>query len=281
MYFTSLKNCKYQLYADDTVLYLSDSIVNIKDATDRPCADLVSFKQWCDKNKLTLNVKKNKYVIFGLKSQTRKVVDHSVKIGNIRIERVHSYKYLGITLDMNLNFKKHLEICIRSASYKAMLLSKIRKYITTEAAIRIYKTMILPLIDYGDVLYDGSNQSLLKKIQMLQNRCLRTCVYKNYHIAVDELHAICTVTPLNILGIMHLKLFMFKQRNNMDIVNIRQVHTRAHDAILFITNRPNSEKYKLNVYYKGALLWNDMTVPELSFETYNKLKDYLKIQMLQ
>ena len=64
---------------------------------------------------------------------------------------------------MNLNFKKHLGNCIKSASYKALLLSKVRRYIAFEAAIRIDKTMILPLIDYGDILYDGSNQVLLKK----------------------------------------------------------------------------------------------------------------------
>ena len=63
---------------------------------------------------------------------------------------------------MNLNFKKHMEHFIKSASYIAMLLSKVRKYITFDASIRIYKTMILPLLDYGDVLYDSTNQVLLK-----------------------------------------------------------------------------------------------------------------------
>ena len=277
---TSLKNCKYQLYADDTVLYLSENCLCINDATNRMCTDLGTFKKWCDKNKLTMNVKKNKYVIFGLKSQTRRIVDHTVKIGDIRIERVHSYKYLGITLDMNLNFKKHLGNCIKSASYKALLLSKVRRYIAFEAAIRIDKTMILPLIDYGDILYDGSNQVLLKKIQTLQNRCLRTCVFKNYHIPVKDLHEICTVSTLNTRRIMHLKLFMFKQRDNMNFVNNRKVNTRAHNATLFVTKRPNSEKYKLNVYYKGALLWNETTVPERSIETYDELKVYLKNQAL-
>ena len=57
---TSLKNCKYQLYADDTVLYLSENCLCINDATNRMCTDLGTFKKWCDKNKLTMNVKKNK-----------------------------------------------------------------------------------------------------------------------------------------------------------------------------------------------------------------------------
>ena len=60
-----LNYCKYQLYADDTVLYLSDEITN---ATRRLNDDLSNFKNWCNQNKLTINVKKTKYVLFGLKS---------------------------------------------------------------------------------------------------------------------------------------------------------------------------------------------------------------------
>ena len=270
---SSLKYCKYQLYADDTVLYLSGELDVI---TDQMCSDLSLFKKWCDKNKLTLNIKKTKYITFGLKSQTRKVSNHIVKIDNIRVDRVYSYKYLGITLDMNLNYKKHLEICIKSASYKALLLSKVRRYITKEAAIRIYKTMILPLIDYGDILYEGTNSKLLSKLQTLQNRCLRTCLYKNYHISVLNLHEQCTVTKLDYRRETHLKLYMFKQQNNMEIVNNRLIRTRAHDATLYLTNRPNSEKYKINVYYKGAILWNSMNIQERSFEKYDELKKYLK-----
>ena len=75
---------------------------------------------------------------------------------------------------------------------------------------------------------------------------------------------------------MHLKLFMFKQKFNVEIVNNRQVNTRAHDALLFVTNRPKSEKYKVNVYYKGALLWNEMSLLERSIDSYDDLKTYLK-----
>ena len=82
---TALEHCKYHLYADDTVLYLSG---DIDVTTERVCTDLKSFKKWCDKNKLTLNIKYTKYVTFGLRSQTRKITNHPLSIDNIRIERV-------------------------------------------------------------------------------------------------------------------------------------------------------------------------------------------------
>ena len=64
-------------------------------------------------NQLTMNIKKTKYVTFGLKSQTRKVHNHNLFIQDRKIERVISYKYLGMLLDMNLNYNSHLENCLR------------------------------------------------------------------------------------------------------------------------------------------------------------------------
>ena len=181
-------------------------------------------------------------------------MNHRLCIDNTPIERVKSYKYLGITLDATLNYNCHLNNCLKLASHKAFLLSKIRKYITFEAALRIYKTMILPIIEYGDILYDGSNSKLLGKLQTTQNRCLRLVYYRQYHVPVIFLHEICMNSKLGLRRYMHLLLFMFKQKSNVEIVNSRVINTRIHNALLFITEKPNSEKYKNNVLYKAAVL---------------------------
>ena len=103
---TSLNFCNHLLYADDTVLCKTGELGTL---TINMQSDLCEFKKWTDRNQLTMNVKKTKYVIFGLKSKTRKVVNHSLFINDNKLERVTSYKYLGLTLDMNLNYNKHLE----------------------------------------------------------------------------------------------------------------------------------------------------------------------------
>ena len=65
---------------------------------------------------------------------------------------------------------------------------------------------------------------------------------------------------------------MFKQLNNELIVNRRNVFTRAHDAPLFITIRPNNEKYKRNIYYKGALKCNELSVTNRKIDKYESFK---------
>ena len=200
--------------------------------------DLKRFKLWCDRNQLTMNIKKTKYVTFGLK----KIHNHQLYINENEFEKVISYKYLGITLDMNLNFNIHIENCLKLISHKAYLLSKIRKYIDVHTAIKINKSMILPIIEYGDVLYDGANQKLIQDLQTFQNRILRLCNNSDRYISTLQLHRECKVNMLKDRRILHLKLFMFKQKDNVNIVNDREVRTHAHDAPLFTTIKPNKRE---------------------------------------
>ena len=118
----SINACKYYMYAGDTVIYTTGSML---ECTERLTKDLTTFKKWCNRNKLTLNVKKTKYTIFGLQSQTKHLREHALYIDDIKIDRVHTYKYLGITLEANLTYSKHLENLIKTISYKALLLAKI------------------------------------------------------------------------------------------------------------------------------------------------------------
>ena len=75
---------------------------------------------------------------------------------------------------------------------------------------------------------------------------------------------------------MHLNLYMFKQKGNVNIVNTRNARTRAHDALLYTTNKPNNENNKRNVYKKGALSWNNLAVFERSIEKYETFKSIKK-----
>lgn len=82
----------------------------------------------------------------------------TLKMNGIMLENV-----LGVLLDVQLNFKKHVNHIIRSVAHKVYTLGKIRRKLTKKAATDIYKTMILPIMDYGDVFY----QAILRKAQSI------------------------------------------------------------------------------------------------------------------
>ena len=72
------------------------------------------------------------------------------------------------------------------------------------------------------------------------------CIYTNEYIETERLYIIGKTSKLEIRREVHLNLFMYRQQQNVDIINKRKVYTRAHDALLFITKKPNNEKYKQN-----------------------------------
>ena len=80
-----------------------------------------------------------------------------LKIQGVPIDYVFQYKYLGVSIDKILSFWAHLNNTIKIVGHKISLLNKIRFYITEDAAIKIYKTMILPYLDYGYIFFINSN----------------------------------------------------------------------------------------------------------------------------
>lgn len=83
-------------------------------------------------------------------------------------------------------------------NYKLTTLAKIRRYITKDIAIRLYKTLVLPIIDYGDVLYTCVSKTKLDVVQRLQIRALRIVDLSPRYTTNISLHQKYLVLPLYI-----------------------------------------------------------------------------------
>lgn len=125
---------------------------------------------WCRKNSLAINIQKTKAMFFSSKylNSTSKPF-RKLKLDNRNLDFVDDYNYLGVVINCKLSFKKHLNNIIKTVSYKSSKLSKIRPCLTTETSSLLYKSMIL----YGDVFFHNSNNKLFKKLEAIQNRCVR------------------------------------------------------------------------------------------------------------
>ena len=108
----ALTSCKVSLYADDTVIYIAHN--NVNEGIGLIQNDLNNLVNWCTENKVTINSKKTKYCIYGMRSNVKrsKSIDTELSLNNCVLDRVCSYKYLGFILDDHLNFNKHIaEMC--------------------------------------------------------------------------------------------------------------------------------------------------------------------------
>ena len=195
-------------------------------------------------------------MFFGTRHKVKKARNVKVSIANTYLQVVPTYKYLGFTLDSTLTFGNHVSNVTRLVAYKANLLAKIRKFLTEKTALNIYKSMIMPYFDYGDVVYDTACQDGLEKLQRLQNRCLKICKCFNMRHGTKDLHVTTKMPMLADRRSCHINNFMYGQQTKEYLLDTRNINTRAHDAPLFRIKIPKNETYKRSVEYAGSMRWN-------------------------
>ena len=94
------------MYADDTTLYCD--IKDVPNYENVLNVELCKITNWLAANKLSLNVGKTKFMVFH--SDKKKVVYPKLLINNIEIERVDYFNFLGLQLNDNLNWNKHVKL---------------------------------------------------------------------------------------------------------------------------------------------------------------------------
>ena len=74
--------------------------------------------------------------------------DVEIRIDDQIIKRVDHTKSLGLTIDAQLSWGKHVEEICKKVSSAIGALKRVRPFISKETAIQIYNALIMPHFDY-------------------------------------------------------------------------------------------------------------------------------------
>ena len=252
---------KVALYADDTILY--SSVKNDQQALVKLQEDLNSLESWCLRNKLTINTDKTKYMIFGTSNARSKITDSTLNFGGKPLELVTSYNYLGVKIDPSLNYELHAKAIIQRVSDKIALLRRIRRFINSSAALNIYKNMILPILEYGDLLLVSARSSTRRKLQTLQNKALKCALGLDPLTSTDEVHRLARMDKLHLRRKQHIIQLMFCQQSNPFLWDRRirrrsGISTRSSYKKQFVLKKSRTEKLRNSVTSRAPYLWNEL-----------------------
>ncbi len=81
-----------------------------------------------------------------------------------QLERVDEYKYLGMIFEKNLNWQNHIDKMCAKISQQLGLLQRIKFCIPNLTLRMLYNTLVLPLFDYGNIIYRTTDQTYLKQL---------------------------------------------------------------------------------------------------------------------
>ena len=160
-----MKEMKCVLFADDTSLYSSGA--DLGRLLHEVENDLKILKKWFDINKLSLNISKTKFIIFGNKKICSPI---HLTINGIKLEQTNQTKFLGITIDNKLTWKPHIDILKRKLSKIIAILYKLKGLINKVSLQTLYCSLLLPYLMYCVEVWGNTYKTIIHPIYMLQKK---------------------------------------------------------------------------------------------------------------
>ena len=160
---TLSSHTNWRTFANDTNLTLSAKTLTELKLTLTP--ELNKLSCWLKANKLSLNVAKTELMIIGSRQRlSAQCDDVEIRIDDQIIKRVDHTKSLGLTIDAQLSWGKHVEEICKKVSSAIGALKRVRPFISKETAIQIYNALIMPHFDYCSPVWDCSSGYLSDKL---------------------------------------------------------------------------------------------------------------------
>ena len=171
-------------YADDTNLF--NSLHDIVDL-DIINTELDKVYIWLATNRLSLNIRKTKFIIFHNKNKDIQQLDLAlnIKINNVPIERVDNFNFLGVSLDENLNWNSHLDIHVicTKISRTVALFYKLKHFLPLYILRTLYNSLVLPRLTYGILAWGMASERLFK----FQKKAVRAITNSKYNAHTDPI----------------------------------------------------------------------------------------------
>ena len=154
----------YFLYADDTSLLdiVDDPIVS----ASKLDKDLEKINTWCKNWLMDMNPSKCETITFSTKHL--KPIHPNLSLDNQPLREVTSHTHLGLTLLSNLSWSQHIFGMHKKASKKLNVLKSMKYRLDRSTLISLYKSLIRPVMEYADVIWDGCSEyesNILEGIQ--------------------------------------------------------------------------------------------------------------------
>ena len=130
--------------ADDTTLVGKLSNFDNKNGNDSNTninIELVLLNDWLKLNKLSLNEKKTKFMMFY--SQQREVPNIKLTMNNIDLEPITDFNFLGIIINKHVKWDNHINKIANNIARTNGILNRLKHFLAPGILVNIYNCLIL------------------------------------------------------------------------------------------------------------------------------------------
>lgn len=271
------------LFADDTNIFFSGD--NPKSLENSIINELDKFYDWFKANKLSLNIDKTNYMVFGKPQQK---FNFRICLDGKLINRTDKTKFLGVWIDSKLSWRDHINSISLSVSRSVGILCKLKHFLPKNALRCIYLSLIIPHLTYCLVVWSGTAKSNLNKLVLLQKKAIRHISGSKWRDHTSPLFASLKLLKLPDIVNLSIACFIFRCENSnvpRKFKNLYNHNTQIHDY----NTRQSSELHRFpcqnnaqkSLRYRSVIVWNSLPLKSRRFSTINGFKNHLKKYFLR
>ena len=150
--------------------------------------------------------------------------------------------------------------------------------------LKLYKTFVLPHINYCNAVWGTAAPSVLRPLFISQKRALKIALNLHRRTSSTIVFATAKVLSLESLNKLQTNIFMYKYLNEMlptkfcsKFLCNRDVHKYdTRQSNIYHVPKPRIEIMKQSISYRGPVLWNNLPLKIQQAGTLSCFKSYLK-----
>ena len=244
------ENCICLLFADDTNLLFSD--VNLSHLSKKVNKNLLKIADWFNINKLSLNVDKTHYVVFhSSKIYLTKKCD-PILINNKPLNREATSKFLGILIDENLNWLKHINAVSSKVIKVVGILYRLKNQLPIKLLQLIYHSLILPHLTYCITVWGNRRSRARTRLETLQKKSIRLFAKVRYNSHCGPLFRKYNLLSLSDLFSFNCcKMYINFQKNTLPLYLSDQLKTVSN-----IHSYRTRQRYNAYIYHRKFEIQN-------------------------
>ena len=274
------------LFADDTNVLFSHK--NLAYVIETFNFELQKISSWFKCNKLSLNISKTNFMHF--KSSHQDIdLSNAIKIDSLPLEQKDNVKFLGITIDKHLTWNQHIRNISLSIAKGIGIMYRVKDVLLENSLLMIYNALILPYINYCNIVWGNCPKNKLDQILLLQKKAVRICTRSSYLSHTNPLFHRLKILKVHDINTMHTAIFMFKYNNKLlprlfnDFFSLNKTfHSyptrRSND---FHLDNPRTLQAQRTLRHHGPDVWNTLPDSVKRLTTLYTIKRKLKEVFLQ
>jgi pterin-4a-carbinolamine dehydratase len=232
-------------YADDILIYCMQAVKDAEklDRLTQQAAD--GILKWCETNRMRLNKNKcQELIVPATASQTPTTTP--IQLDDSPIQLVTSYKYLGVQLNSDLEWRQHWEYILPKINSIPYLLRKLRqKGFREEVLVNIYRSLALSHFNYSAPILTTANQNIQKEMEAYQRRALKAIGITAERAA--ETYDISNITEQVKKHSNKIIAKILSDPSHIITSRLSKTTGRTGRKSTFKPNKPRTEAYKRSV----------------------------------